>query len=192
MLGCGLKVEYPAQNHGLFEDIRASGGGIVSQFAPDAPPRSWHFVRRNRTMAGMSDAVLIVAATPRSGSLHTARAASELGRVVAAMPGSAGCEALIASGAALVRSPADLMDALSGQPKQPDVALPEPQSDAGRILTALEQSSGQHADQIARSTGLGIRQVSRALTSLELDGLAILLPGRNYVRSKLAHTLLAR
>ena len=193
VLGCGLHVGYPARNQSLFGAICAAGGALVSQFKPDAPPRRWHFVLRNRTMAGMADAVLIVAASRQSGALHTARAARELGRVVAAVPGTPGCETLIASGALAVRNADDLVRALDGgDPAGPDIALPGRQSDAGQVLSCLDDASGYDADHIALATGLGIRQVTRALTNLELDGLAILLPGRNYIRSTLARSLLAR
>ena len=196
VLGCGLDVPYPEQNQDLFAAIVESGGAVMSQFELTAPPRSWHFVRRNRTMAAMSDAVLVIAASRRSGSLHTARAALDFGRLVAAVPGTPGCEALIASGAVPVREARDLERALDravdGTLAVPTIALPEASSAAGRVLRALGRERGRDADAIALATGLGVREVHRALTCLELDGLAILLPGRNYICSTLAHSQLAR
>ncbi|MEM9492600.1 MAG: DNA-processing protein DprA, partial [Myxococcota bacterium] len=73
VFGCGLSIAYPARNRSLFEDIYRAGGALLSEFPDVAQPRAWHFVRRNKTMAGMTDAVLVVAAGAQSGSLHTAR-----------------------------------------------------------------------------------------------------------------------
>lgn len=192
VLGSGLNVAYPEQNQPLFQDIHARGGALVSQFEPDAPPRNWHFVRRNATIAGMADAVVVIGADTRSGALHTARAARALGRLVGARPGSAGCEALIASGAALIRDIEDLEAALAGRPARPDITLPDGQSPAGQVLASLHQAEARDADDIALATGLMVREVNRALTRLEIDGLAIPVPGRSYIRSALAQELLVR
>lgn len=192
VLGCGLDVIYPEQHRDLFDSIVRAGGSVVSQFEPTAPPLPWHFVHRNRTIAAMADAVLVIAASRRSGSLHTARAARALGRLVAAVPGTAGCEALIASGAAPVRDAEELVRALDGRLVVEPVVLPDAESPAGRVLRALYPDRGRDADEIAVVTDLDVREVNRALTCLELDGLAILLPGRNYLCSTLAYAQLAR
>lgn len=192
VLGCGVDVAYPERNRQLFDDIRAAGGALLSELLPGTPPRAWHLARRNRIIAGMADAVVVVAAGARSGALQTARAARRLGRVVCAVPGTPGCEGLIATGAAVVHQAADVLRALDGLPVRPVVPLPEPDSHAGRVLALLDERHALDHDEIAARTGLGVREVARALTNLELQGLAIALPGSNYMRSGLAQELLAR
>jgi len=191
VLANGIDAPYPARNRPLFEAIRSQGGALVSPFLPGTPPRRWQFVRRNRIIAAWADAVVVVEAESASGALYTARAALEFGRALGARPGTPGCEALIAQGAAVVETAADLQEALSGRPRRPDVAVPEPDSDLGMVLAALDRESARGEDELTARTGLGARAVSRALMGLELEGLAVPLPGRAYVRSGLANELLA-
>ncbi|WP_428263456.1 DNA-processing protein DprA [Haliangium sp.] len=192
VLGCGIDVVYPQRHGPLYRDIRARGGALVSQFEPGAAPLPGHFVRRNDTIAGLADAVVVIGAGARSGSLYTARAALRFGRVLGAMPGSPGCERLIAQGAAVVERASDLMEALAGRPRRPaEAALPAPGSTAARVLAHLDGGRDQDSDELAHSLGVGAREVARALTDLELDGLAIAKPGQRYVRSALAEELLA-
>lgn len=192
VLGCGIDVVYPEQHRELFDEIQARGGAVVSQFPPDAAPRGWHFARRNQTIAGLVDAVVVVGAGHGSGALQTARAAHRLGRVVCAVPGSPGCAALIAAGAAVVETAREVWCALDGRPVRPDARLPETGSCAARVLDLLHAEQARDHEEIAARAGLGAREVARALTGLELQGLAIALPGLNYVRSVLAQELLAR
>jgi DNA processing protein len=191
VLGCGLNVVYPPQHGPLFQDIVAAGGAVISPFEPDAPPRAGHFVRRNAVIASLADAVVVIGAGASSGALHTAAAAARLGRLVAAMPGSTGCERLIAQGAAVIEQPGDLWDALAGQPHRPMAELPTAGSPGARVLALLDVADARVCDDIALRTGLSPRDVARALTGLELEGPAIARPGQSYVRSALAEELLA-
>ncbi len=191
VLGCGVEVTYPERNRDLFHEICARGGALVSQFESLAPPRPWHFVRRNEIIAALCDAVIVIAAGARSGALHTARAARKLGRVVGAMPGRAGCNALIAAGAALVRDIHDLEDALAGIAVGPIVTLPESDTLSFLILSCLRGANPRDINDINLETGLAVRDIHRVLTSLELDGLVVLKPGRRFVCSHLARELLA-
>lgn len=187
VLAGGVDCPSPARNRALFAAI-AERGALVSPYRPGTPPRRWQFVRRNRIIAGLADAVVVLDAQVASGSLYTALAARGLGRVVAAMPGAPGCEALIAQGAAVVAEPADLFAALEGRPRQPDVALPAPDTDSGRVLRALGDAAAD-LEALSAATGLTARAVTRALTELELGGMALLVPGHSYVRSNLAAAL---
>ncbi len=189
VLGSGLGVPYPEANLPLFDRIVAGGGALLSQFPTDAPPRGGHFVRRNRTLAGLVDAVLVIDAGAGSGALHTARAAADYGRVVAAAPGSPGCDALIREGAAVASSAADVLAAVDRRPRRPEVELPAADSDPGRVLAALDRTPAGR-DDIAVRVGLAPGIVARALVGLELDGLVSLLPGHHYIRSTLADELL--
>lgn len=191
VLGCGLAFTYPEQHRALFDEMCARGGGLISQFPRGAPPRPWQFARRNQTIAGMCDAVVVVGAGARSGALQTARAAQALGRVVAAVPGRPGCETLIAAGAAVVSDVGDLERALDGNPVRPRVSAPAVDAPAYRVLTCLDLHESKDIDDIVLGTGLSVRDVQRALTHLELDGLAVPTAGRSYVCSQLAGEFLA-
>jgi DNA processing protein len=119
VLGCGLDVPYPRANTGLFARVRAAGGTLASEHPPGAPPRAAHFLPRNRLIAALAAAVVVVEAAEDSGSLSTARAAGSrgLGHVLVLPgapwdPGAAGCNQLIRDGATLVRSLTDILEEL--------------------------------------------------------------------------------
>ncbi|HOX23714.1 MAG TPA: DNA-processing protein DprA, partial [Elusimicrobiales bacterium] len=109
---------YPAENRQLAEEIVAGGGAIISEYPFDRAPMPFHFPRRNRIIAGLSCAVLVVEGALTSGALITARMALEQGRDVLALPGQAdssqsdGPNMLIREGAALVRNIYDVIEAL--------------------------------------------------------------------------------
>jgi DNA processing protein len=138
VLGCGLDWVYPKENAQLYERIPGAGA-LISEFPPASPPRPVNFPRRNRVLAGLSLAVVVVEAGPRSGALITARLGLELNREVMALPGPAGSghalgsNRLIKSGAALVESMDEvlaeirprLLEGLAGR-GDPGPALPVP------------------------------------------------------------------
>ena len=103
--GCGLDVQYPAANRGLYEDV-AAAGAILSEYPPGTPPTGWHFPVRNRILSGLSVATLVVEAPESSGAIITAQNALRQGRQVFAVPGpinspaSAGCNLMIKEGRA--------------------------------------------------------------------------------------------
>ena len=190
VLAGGLDSPYPERNRPLFAEIMAAGGGLLSAQPGGMPPLRGTFVRRNWMIAGMCDAVLVIEAQASSGSLYTASAALELGRVVAAAPGSPGCEALLARGAALVESGDDVLAALRGEPRRPFTHLPEAGSREAVALAALDARSPRSGAAIAERCGMDLREATRALTGLELEGLALLQPGQTYLRSPLAEQLM--
>ena len=104
VMGCGVDFCYPTSSRKLYH-IMQQQGGILSEFAPGTPPLSYHFPLRNRIISGLSEAILVVEAKEKSGSLITADAALEQGRTVFALPGRAGdllsegCNRLIYQGA---------------------------------------------------------------------------------------------
>jgi DNA processing protein len=119
VLGCGLDVRYPRANTGLFAQVRAAGGTLLSEHPPGTGPRAAHFLPRNRLIAALAAAVVVVEAAEDSGSLSTARAAGSrgLGHVLVLPgapwdPGAAGCNQLIRDGATLVRSLTDILEEL--------------------------------------------------------------------------------
>lgn len=119
VLGSGVDHCYPRENRGLYDQIVAGNGAIVSEYPPGTPPDRWRFPARNRIIAAMSSAVVVVEAAVTGGALITARLGAELGRPVFAVPGdvdremSEGCNRLIRDGANPVLGSADLIEELS-------------------------------------------------------------------------------
>lgn len=118
VLGGALDRFYPMENWNLMQQIIASGGSVISEYAPGTPPSRYSFLERNRIIAGMSLGTLVTQAPNRSGASHTARCALEEGREVFAIPGdidraeSALPNRLIAEGAHLTTCAADILDQL--------------------------------------------------------------------------------
>lgn len=188
VVGTGLDRVYPARNKALAHRLAAEGA-IVSEFAIGTPPKSGHFPRRNRIISGLSLGVLVVEAALESGSLITARLASEQGRDVFALPGSIhsalskGCHRLIKQGAKLVESAADVLEELGRVlPAQGSSGVSgAPSASPDVLLDAL--SGGPLApDQLASRLGLTVAEVSVKLLAAELDGTVAKLPGGLYQR----------
>jgi DNA processing protein len=182
IIGTGLDRIYPARNKALAHQL-AEAGLVVSEFALGTPPLPGHFPRRNRLISGVSRGVLVVEAAPDSGSLITARVATEQGREVFAIPGSIhsplarGCHALIKQGAKLVESAADILDELAWQQRLAPPVLAERATDP--VLDALDGASAT-LDSLAQTTGLTLDALSAKLLTLELDGQIASLPGGRY------------
>ncbi|UMA63805.1 DNA-processing protein DprA [Roseivivax marinus] len=122
VLAGGVDVLYPQENARLGEDIPAAGGVRLSEHPPGLQPQARHFPARNRIVSGLAEAVVVVEAAAKSGSLITARAALDQGREVLAVPGhpfdarAGGCNMLIRDGARLVRGAADVIEAIGPGP----------------------------------------------------------------------------
>ena len=183
VLGGGHRCFFPKRNRDLADHIIASGGGVLSPYAPDEPARPPQFIQRNGVVAALADAVVVVEAAQRSGALNTASWAASLGIDVLAFPGdvervvAAGCNALIRDGATLVRGTADVLEALGITP----ISVTEPAQKAeappkyfgeplvGRVL-ALVLGEPRDAETLAELTGSGIGEMLAVLTRLEIDG----------------------
>lgn len=173
VLGTGLAIDYPRGNRTLRRQLRSSGA-LVSEFAHHTPPRPQNFPIRNRIIAGLSRAVIVVEAGLRSGSLVTARLAMEQNRDVLAVPGSIlshtadGCHRLIQQGAKLVSTIDDVFDELN-LPRVADSLAPlSLTADATRVLDILDMEKGLHADQISERLGWNPSRLATALLELEL------------------------
>jgi DNA processing protein len=175
VLGCGIDRDYPAAHRELAARIRATGL-TVSEYAPGVEPAPWRFPARNRIIAGLSAATVVVEARDRSGALITADLALEEGREVFAVPGestsalSSGTNDLLKLGATPLTTPADVLDVLGlastdGEPV-------ELGSSAEAVLARLRDGPAS-ADELARATGLDAGALSSALTELELAGCAV-------------------
>ncbi|HEY5923346.1 MAG TPA: DNA-processing protein DprA [Kofleriaceae bacterium] len=164
VLGTGIDVIYPERHAALFEAIVAGGGALVSMFPRGMQARAGTFIKRNALIAALADAVVVVEADVRSGSLSTAHAAHNQGRAVAAYPGSPGCARLLATGAAFVESGDDVLALLAGRRRVPAPVMLD--DNATRVRDALA-AGVRGVDAIVRHTGLSVRAVLRALPQLE-------------------------
>lgn len=164
VLGTGIDVLYPARHAKLFEAIALGGGALVSMFPRGMTPRPFTFTKRNELISALADAVIVVEADLRSGSLSTAAAACKQGRIVAAYPGTRGCNQLLATGAALVETSDDIDALLAGRPRYPAPAVLD--ETAARVRDAIA-AGARGIDAIVRYTGLSVRAVLRALPQLE-------------------------
>lgn len=144
VIGTGIDRVYPARNADLAREI-AARGAILSEFPLTTPPMPRNFPRRNRLIAGLAQGVLVVEATRESGSLITARLASDAGREVFAIPGSIhsplarGCHRLIREGAKLVETAEDVLEELRGRVAAP--LLPAPPSAPRRASSRTRRAS---------------------------------------------------
>lgn len=117
VFGCGIDICYPPENRQLYEKL-LTDGGVISEYSPGTEPRTEYFPQRNRIISGLADAILVIEAKEKSGTLITVDMALEQGREVYALPGratdllSAGCNRLIKQGAGIVISPEDLLQEL--------------------------------------------------------------------------------
>lgn len=164
VLGNGVDIAYPARHAPLFREVLARGGALASLWPDGVEPRPYMFPQRNQLIAALADAVIVVEADIRSGSLSTAHAAKKLGRVVAAWPGSRGCARLLATGAGIIESTADAELAVRGTPRMPaPVAL---DAITQKVKDAIARGASS-VEAICDLTGLSVRAVLRALPLLE-------------------------
>jgi DNA processing protein len=172
VLGCGVDRDYPAAHAELARRV-AAAGLIVSEYAPGVEPAPWRFPARNRIVAGLCAATVVVEARERSGALITADLALEEGREVFAVPGeitsalSAGTNALLKVGAAPLTAARDVLASFGIEPEPPA------QDERSPLLELLPAS----ADELVRRTGLDAGEIARALVELELEGRAIVHGG---------------
>jgi DNA processing protein len=181
VLGRGPDEAYPPSHGWLFRDILARGL-VVSEFAPGTPPLPHHFPRRNRILAAIARAVVVVEAGARSGALITVDHALDLGIDVWSVPGPidlaacAGSNRLLAEGARPLLSVASFLSEVCRRDRAPEAAAHGP---AGTILSALAEEP-LDVDQLTSRLGLTAAEVLSALTELELMGLARRMPGMRY------------
>jgi DNA processing protein len=196
VLGCGVDVVYPPENGKIIHQIlQEQRGAIISEYAPRTKPDAHNFPPRNRIISGMSLGVLVVETGERGGALITVTYANEQGREVMAVPGSifsptsAGTNAIIQQGAALVSSASDIMQALGlAQQSFASAGLPEiseitGDDDVERALIRVISNGGgepRHIDEISLECGISIAVVSGALTMMELKGKVKNLGGMRY------------
>jgi len=130
--------------------------------------------------------VIIVEASTNSGSLHTARFASALGRRLAVVSGSPGCEALRSAGVVAIQDTDDVRRMLKGEMPAATVVLPKTGSPEDRVLGRLSATEPRSAGDLHQGLDMPVRTVQRILLSLHLDLLTVALPGGRYLRSQIA------
>lgn len=181
VVGTGLDRVYPRQHRELAHRI-AQTGLLLSECPLGAPPLAHHFPRRNRIIAGLSHGVLVVEAAPQSGSLITARLASEQGKEVFAIPGSIhspqsrGCHALIRQGAKLVESAEDVLEELRPGLVQRPAGEHAPAASDDPLFDALGHDPVS-LDALLARTGMDTAALQARLLELELEGRVGRLPG---------------
>jgi DNA processing protein len=189
VLGTGIDVAYPRSNRKLQQSI-GERGLLLSEFPRGTGPQPHHFPVRNRIIAGLVSAVVVVEATDRSGSLITARLASEEGRDVLAVPGSIfsegsdGAHRLIQDGAKLVRRVEDILEELPGYegPKQTMLPIVPPDDpDMSRVLEAIPPDNALHPDFLVEHAPSPSR-LFEILLDLELGGWVRRVKGGAYLR----------
>jgi DNA processing protein len=174
VLGCGIDRDYPAANASLSRRME-DGGLVVSEYEAGVEPAPWRFPARNRIIAGLCEAVVVVEARERSGALITADFALDEGREVFAVPGeitsalSVGSNALLRLGATPLTGSGDVLEAL-GIERAEAVADPDV-SEAARRVLGLVRDTPAGADELVARSSLEAGAVSVALTELELAGL---------------------
>ncbi len=175
---CGLDSVYPAENAELARRIMQQGA-LLSEYPPGTRPKAEHFPRRNRIMSGLSLGVLVIEAGETSGAIITANLALEQNREVFAIPGSIlspasrGTNHLIQEGAKLVRDYRDILEELNLMAVAHQIEMKEiiPPSDTETLLLKKLSAEPTHIDEVCRSSGLPVSEVSSTLAIMELKGL---------------------
>ncbi len=213
VLGHGRDSIYPAQHRPLASEILGQGGALITEYPDGTPARPFHFPCRNRIIAGLSRAVLVVEAAPQSGSLSTARYALDLGVDVFVVPGSIhqaqslGSNRLIRDGAQLVQSPQQLLEDLGLTRRNPPPSTgktaqspcePEPSfvaptrsvpdrtaldPESKRVLAALDFQAASVAE-LQQACGVAEDRLYGCLLILELSGLVNRTPDGRWLKYK--------
>ena len=180
VLGCGIDRDYPAAHAELARRICDSGGLVVSEYEPGVEPAPWRFPARNRIIAGLGRATVVVEARERSGALITADFALEEGRDVLAVPGeitsalSAGTNALLRLGATPVTC---VDDVLEGFGLEHVTRVSPPLGPAASAFLARLGGGALTADELVRAAGIDPGDGAAALMELELAGRVTLEDG---------------
>jgi DNA processing protein len=194
VLAHGLDQVYPSQHTGLAKEILKSGGGLLTEFRSKTKPDKHNFPTRNRIVAGMSDATIVVETGIKGGSMITAELANNYNKDVFAFPGkvtdtkSAGCNYLVKNNRAVLLTDAqELIDLMNWEQKtlksktrsQRELFI-ELNNDEKIIIGILREKNSVHIDEINFKSGLSSSSVAAAILNLELQNVVLSLPGKQY------------
>ena len=192
VVGHGLDKIYPSQHDSLAKEMITEGGGLLSEFFSGTKPDKHNFPLRNRIVAGLRDATIVVESSVKGGSMITAKLADAYNRDVFAVPGrtidkaSLGCNHLIKYNKAVLLSDADeLLDVMgckekkTGVKKQRELFI-ELTPDEQNIIYLLQQKEALHIDEINTGSGLSSSAVAAAILNLEIQGVVQSQPGKMY------------
>lgn len=192
VVGHGLDQVYPAQHSGLAKDMLKHGGGLLTEFRSKTKPDKHNFPGRNRIVAGISDATILVETGIKGGSMITAEIANSYNRDVFAVPGkitdikSEGCNHLIKTNKAAIFTDANEFLEMMGwqkkevKRKQQKELFVELSEDEKKLMELLKQKETMHIDELNLQSGLSASAVAAGLLNLELAGMIRALPGRVY------------
>lgn len=191
VLGCGINICYPKENYYLMERL-VEKGGVISEFPLGEPPKPGNFPMRNRIISGLSDAVLVIEAREKSGSLITAELGLEQGKDIFAVPGrvtdplSAGCNKLIRDGAGILTEPSDFVDYFGIEMKKTDrldKKRVEGLAKNEKMVYACLDLVPRFLEQIASDCQMSVQECMRVLLELEIKGMVEETTGHYYVRT---------
>lgn len=190
VLGSGIDNCYPRENWNLYNAIQKKGG-VLSEYGPGSPAKTWHFPVRNRIISGLSDVVIVVEARKRSGSLITVGLSLEQGKEVFALPGrvtdplSAGCNELIRAGASPLLSPEDVLGFLGVKHektlKEQKKTINGLAKNEKKVYSCLD-SQPKHIEEVVSQSGLSAVECMTVLLKLELGGYVFQSTNQYYVR----------
>jgi DNA processing protein len=195
VLAHGLDQIYPAENAGLAKDMIKHGGGLLTEFRSKSKPDKHNFPTRNRIVAGMSDATIVIETGIKGGSMITAELANSYNKEVFALPGkvtdtkSTGCNYLIKNNkAVLLTDAADLIQVMNWEDKAKSKKEKKSQRelfieltpDEKIIINILREKEKVPIDEINAKSGLSSSAVAAGILSLELQNVILSLPGKLY------------
>jgi len=192
VLAHGLDRIYPGVHAGLARDMLANGGGLLTEFPSNTLPDRYNFPQRNRVVAGLTDATVVIETALRGGSMITADLAWDYHREIFAVPGritdkrSAGCNELIRSNKAHLYTDADTLcniigwHAAAGPAPATPCLFPDPGPDELAVINLLREKPLLQVDEISFMTGLDFSRVAGAILTLELQNRVLSLPGKRY------------
>jgi DNA processing protein len=193
VLAHGLDQVYPSQHTGLAKEMLKAGGGLLTEFGSKSKPDKHNFPTRNRVVAGMSDAIIVIETGIKGGSMITAELANNYNKDVFAFPGkvtdtkSAGCNYLIKNNKAVLLTDArELVELMNWEEKKRVVQKKQKElfieltEDEKIILSILGEKKSVPIDEINLKSGLSSSSVAAAILNLELQNVVLSLPGKLY------------
>lgn len=198
VMPCGIDVIHPSHQKGLYEEILNNNGLIISEFEADHPPAAWTYPKRNKVMAGLSSATLIIEAGPNSGTLTTAEAAKRYNRELLAVPGpltsvlSRGTLELIKEGAGMITCAREVLEVFDELPlignnpcagekiEEKIVNLSELTS-VERIVLEQLQYEPMDIDNLSRIAGVTVSEMGTTLSIMQIKGLLCKEEDKYYV-----------